>query len=137
MTHAFEPVARPVSENLNGYRFIRSGNLLTGYLQHLFHLLKVVRKGCSAGYRQSIFRPGRTVVKGFGTGDVSSVLQFAGMRTQIAIGRIDYAFEISETERLADGKRTQNAEPNGRMDHRIGSDLQRVGKTGWNLIRHA
>lgn len=82
------------------------GYLFPGNLQHLFHLLQIVQQGLPSGRGQSEFRSGGTVVEGLRAHNVSGIFKLPRVRTEVAIGHVDDAFEIAKAERFADHQRT-------------------------------
>ena len=89
----------------------------------------------AAGLREAENRFRKPILEALFTEDVASVLQFAGMDTQVPVTRVEEALQLGEGQLGVDGQGAQNAETNLFMNQSVepGHSWVLMGQT--DLVR--
>ena len=97
----------------------RHTSLFACHADEIFHLAQIFFQSFASGGGEAIFGARHASFKKFVAGDVASLFQLAGMHAEVAVGGLEQALEVVEAERIVDGQRAHDAQPQSLMDDAI------------------
>src|SRR5512146_409830 len=84
-----------------------------------FHVVEVMLECLASRGAQPVFRAGEAPLEGLGAGYVPRLLELPGVDAEIAVGRLEQAFELVEGERLVHRERAHDREAHPLVDEAV------------------
>src|SRR5450759_3356749 len=101
------------------YKASDQKNLAPCRLDDLFHPVEVALQGPASRGAQPVFGLRHAPFEVLVALHVARLFQFASVDTEVPVGRLQDALQFVEAELIVYGQRTDDAQPNALVDHRI------------------
>src|ERR1022692_1534268 len=101
-------------------------------LDHGFDVIEISIQGASAERSEPVDGFGTAIFEGFRASQILRLLEFAGMRAQIAVADIEQRFEFGERQLLTHRQRAHDAETHTLVDQTIELAVVSLGAHAWH-----
>lgn len=87
-------------------------------------MVQVAFEGATSGCCQAVHCLRNSAVKRFGARDVPCLFQFACVNAQIAVRRFQKSLQVVEAQKIIDGERAEDRQPDAFVDQSVHGQLE-------------